>query len=277
MAQYLDLNGLTTYHNKIKPSLQKAASAYSDTEAFKNGDKPLVSPAISTNTWAVKNASNTANIPGTYNGTWIEVPAGAKVTYAGKWKWVSNSSYKNPENVSGSWGTTLPANNTESGNLTSEIIAVTSDSAQDVTAASVTLSAKRKGLMINGQKIVGATGNDTTTASAGVRFRDNLYYGNVTTSNPSGSVVAGLSTILTNGKAHTFTATTNSSQYFCYAYPKVYGELSSIVADGADPIKDNFNAPITVQVANKAGLTKEYYVYVSANKGAFSNNSLAFK
>ena len=276
-AQYLDMAGLTTYHNKIKPTLEKATSAYTDTQAFKNGDKPLASPTISENSWVVKNNTNTNVVFGTYEGTSITVPTGAKVTYTGRWKWVHDDSYKDPESVSSQqWGTTLLANNTESSAFTSDVI--TANFAQNITAASVTLSAKRKGLMVNNQKITEAKGNDTTAASAVVKFMDNLYWGNVTTDEPDAATIAGLDdTILTTTKVHTVTATTNPSQYFCYAYPKIYGELTSIVADGADPIKDNFKAPIIAQVVNKAGFKKEYYVYVSVNRGAFNNNSLAFK
>lgn len=130
--------------------------------------------------------------------------------------------------------------------------------------------------MLNGQKIIGASGYDTTTASAVVYFRDNLYYGPVTTTSPDSAAINTLDTTLVNGKNRTVPATTTTSQYFCYAYPKKYGEITSIIMDGVDQIKANFRAPLTVSVDNKAGLAKEYYVYVSVNLGAFNNNSLAF-
>ena len=130
--------------------------------------------------------------------------------------------------------------------------------------------------MLNGQKIIGASGNDTATASAAVYFRDNLYYGPVTTVSPDSAVINTLSTVLVNSKNRTVPATTTTSQYFCYAYPKSYGAITSIIADGVDQIKANFREPLTVSVTNKAGLAKEYYAYVSVNLGAFNNNSLAF-
>lgn len=267
MAKYLDLEGLTYYHGKIKPTIN-------DVEAFKKGDKVLVSPVISTNTWVVNNHANDAAIPGTYTGTAITVPTGAKVTYSGKWKWTADANKKSPESVSGNWGDTLPASATESTAFTSKVIST--NNAENQPAASVTISAKRKGLMLNGQKIIGASGNDTATASAVIYFRDNLYYGPVTTTSPDSAAINTLNTTLVNGKNHTVPATTTTSQYFCYAYPKSYGEITSIIADGVDQIKANFRAPLTVSVTNKAGLAKEYYVYVSVNLGAFNNNSLAF-
>lgn len=131
--------------------------------------------------------------------------------------------------------------------------------------------------MLNGQKIVQASGSDSTSASAVIHFRDNIYYGPVTTATPKNADITALTTQLLNTKSTTVTATTTSSQYFCYAYPKSYGQITSIVADGADPIKDNFKNVQTVSVTNTAGLAKDYYVYVSVNQGAFYNNSLAFK
>ena len=256
MKKYLDYDGLKYYHSKIKPTIN-------DVEAFKKGDKILVSPVISTNTWVVKNHANSAPVSGTYTGTTITVPTGANVTYTGKWKWTADENKKSPESVSGNWGTTLPASATESTAYTSAVI-------------TVTISAKRKGLMLNGQKIIGASGNDSTSASAIIQFRDNLYYGPVTTTSPDSAAINTLSTVLVNGKNRTVPATTTTSQYFCYAYPKSYGEITSIIADGVDQIKANFRAPLTVSVTNKAGLAKDYYVYVSVNLGAFNNNQLAF-
>lgn len=267
MAKYLDLKGLTYYHGKIKPTIN-------DVEAFKEGDKVLVSPVISTNTWVVKNHADSAPISETYAGTAITVPTGANVTYTGRWKWTADENKKSPESVSGNWGTTLPASATESDPYTSAVITTTN--AENKTAASVTISAARKGLMLNGQKIIGASGNDSMGASAVIQFRDNLYHGPVTTTSPDSAAINTLSTVLVNDKNRTVSATTTTSQYFCYAYPKDYGEITSIIMDGVDQIKANFRAPLTVSVTNEAGLAKEYYVYVSVNLGAFNNNSVAF-
>lgn len=267
MAKYLDYDGLKQYHDKIKPTIN-------DVKAFKNGDKVLVSPVISTNTWVVKNHANTNPVSGKYSGTTITVPTGANVTYTGRWKWTADENKKSPEKASGHWGTTLPASATESDPYISKVITTTS--AENKEAASVTISAKRKGLMLNGQKIIGASGDDAASASAIIQFKDNLYYGPVTTTSPDSAAINTLSTVLVNGKNRTVPATTTTSQYFCYAYPKDYNEITSIIMDGVDQIKANFRAPLTVSVTNEAGLAKEYYVYVSVNLGAFNNNSVAF-
>lgn len=277
MAQFLDLNGLKTYNNEVVAKKYYAKTSgeadRTDIDAILKGDKALVTPVISTNTWGVTNKSGQA-ISGTYSGTAITVPTGATVTYTGKWKWTHNDNYKDPESVAGVWGTAKPATGVESAVCDTQT--KTSKNAGNVTVASVTLSAAKKGLMLNGQKVVQASGSDSTGASTVIYFRDNVYYGPVTAAAPDAATIAALATYLTNTKSAKVTATTTASQYFCYAYPKSYGEISTIVADGADPIKDNFRAVQTVSVTNTAGLAKDYYVYVSTNMGAFSNNSLAF-
>ena len=278
MAQYLDSTGLGTLVTQIKQTFYPKTNGNndrSDINAILNGDKPLVTPEIVTSRWTVTKVGGGADNT-VYSGNSIIVPTGSSVQYTGTWKWKTTPGYKDPETVSsGAWGSTKPASDTAS--AVCAVQSKTSTTATDATIAQVTLTAAKKGLMLSGQKVVKASGNDSTNASAVVKFRDCVYYGPVADVTPAGTAIAALSVLLLNTKQATVTATTTSSQYFCYAYPKDYGQITSIVADGADPIKDNFRAVQTVSVTNKAGLAKDYYVYVSVNKGAFSNNSLAFK
>lgn len=278
MTKYLDSSGLSTLVGQIKEKYYPKTSGNSDRSdinAILNGDKPLVAPQLVTNSWTVTKVGGSADAT-VYSGTTITVPTGSSVQYTGKWKWTTTAGYKDPETVSGAWGTTKPASGNDS-----DVCAVqskTSTTVTDATIAQVTLTAAKKGLMLNGQKVVKASGNDNTSASAIVKFRECVYYGAVTSATPDGNTIAALANpLLLGSRQATVTANTDSSHYYCYAYPTSFGELTSIVADGADPIKDNFRAAQTVNVKNKAGLAKDYYVYVSVNKGAFSNNSLAFK
>lgn len=278
MAQYLDSTGLGTLVEKIKEKFYPKVNGNndrSDINAILNGDKPLVTPEIVTSRWTVTKVDGSADNTA-YSGNSITIPTGSSVQYTGTWKWTTTAGYKDPETVSGAWGSTKPASGTAS--AVCAVQSKTSTTVTDATIAQVTLTAAKKGLMLSGQKVVKASGNDNTSASAVVKFRECVYYGPVADATPSGTTIAALANpLLQSGRQATVTATTNTSQYFCYAYPKIFGELTSIVADGADPIKDNFRAAQTVSVTNKAGLAKDYYVYVSVNKGAFSNNSLAFK
>lgn len=278
MAKYLDSAGLGTLVNQIKEKYYPKTSGNSDRNdinAILNGDKPLVTPQLVTNRWTVTKVGGSADTT-VYSGTTITVPTGSSVQYTGTWKWKETAGYKNPETVSGAWGSTKPESDTASS--VCAVQSKTSTTVTDATIAQVTLTAAKKGLMLNGNKVVKAIGNDNTSASAIVKFRECVYYGAVTSATPDGSTIAALANpLLLSSRQATVTANTDSSHYYCYAYPTSFGELTSIVADGADPIKDNFRAAQTVTVTNKAGLAKDYYVYVSVNKGAFSNNSLAFK
>lgn len=280
MAQFLDLDGLKTYNDNVvvaKYYTKTSGEAdRTDIDVILKGDKALVTPTIVKNNWGATNKAGQAiAIAGLPSMSNCDAPVGATVTYSGVWKWVHDDSKKDPKTVTGQWGTALPASNTESAQCA--VQTKTSDTVGNFTIATVTLSAPRAGLMLKDQKIIKSEGNDSTSASAVVSFKDNIYYGPVTTANPSAGTIASLNSVLLNTKSTTVTATTTTSQYYCYAYPKSYGELSTIVMDGADSIKDNFRAVQTVSVTNKAGLTKDYYVYVSVNQGAFSKNSLAFK
>lgn len=280
MAQFLDLEGLKTYNDNVvavKYYTKESGNAdRTDINAILKGDKPLVSPEITTgnNKWGATDKSGQAfTVDQIVNS--ITVPVGATVTYRGTWSWKHDDSKKDPWTVTGQWGDRLPASGVISAECATQTKA--SDTVGTFTIAAVTLSAPKAGLMLKDQKIIKSEGNDSTTASATVSFFDNIYHGPVTTVAPSASTIASLSTQLLNTKSTTVTATTTTSQYYCYAYPKSYGELSTIIMDGVDSIKDNFRTVQTVSVTNKAGLTKDYYVYVSVNQGAFSNNSLAFK
>lgn len=280
MAQFLDLNGLRTYNDEVVAKKYYPVGSgnkdRTDINAILNGDKPLVSPDITfvNNNWGATDKSGQDLAVSMFNQS-ITVPVGATVTYSGTWSWKHDDSKKDPQTVTGQWGNSLPASGVTSAACATQT--KTSDTVGTFDIATVTLSAPKAGLMLKDQKIIKAEGNDYTSASATVSFLDNIFYGPVTVPNPSASVIAKLPTQLLNTKNATVTAKTTTSQYYCYAYPKSYGELSTIVMDGADPIKDNFRAVQTVSVTNKAGLTKDYYVYVSVNQGAFSNNSLAFK
>lgn len=274
MAKYLDEKGLEAYNNQVKTHYYNPNR--SDIDSILNGDLPLVSPVLTKNSWGCNAYPGIAAVDST--NTTVTVPTGVTVTYLGSYKWTSTNGYKNPTSVTGTWGATLPASGVEKDLDLSSKQSKSQNTPGDVTIASVTLSAPKKGLMVNGSKVIKASGSDSTTASAIVRFRDNLYYGPIT--KQTGITSADINTLtaaLVASKVQTVTATTTSTQYFCYAYPKSYGALSTIIADGADPILDNFKAPLTVSVTNKGGYAQDYYVYVSAFKGAFSGNSLQFK
>lgn len=234
------------------------------------GDKPLVTPVISS-TWTIKNQNGTAATIAGLNtsANSIIVETGYKVEYAGKFKWTHTDSKKDPTAVTGDFGTTLP----DSGDYSFEISVMNISTNH---TSKVTLSAPKKGLMVSGTMVVPASGNDTTSATASVTFQHRRYYGVTTSATPT-DIKSLASTGLVTSKGGTLTGVTaNTSQYFCYAYPKSLGALSKITQNGAAPVLEDFNRT-EVTIVNDAGLSIVYYVYTTKNKGAFTNVELKFE
>lgn len=140
-------------------------------DAIYEGDKTLLTPSI-TSKWAIKSSHGTAvTLPGiSLTSNTITVEKGYKVDYEGYFKWVHNDSYKDPISVSGDYGKTLPSNNVNSETTTYKNVTST-------TTYTVTFSAPKRGLMVSGTKVLPATGNDTTSATAKVTFQDRRFYG----------------------------------------------------------------------------------------------------
>lgn len=236
-------------------------------DAIYEGDKTLVTPVISSQ-WTIKNQNgDTVTLSGvSLTSNNITIEKGYKVDYSGTFKWTHNSTYKDPTSVSGNYGTTLPGNNTSSDPVSYQNVSAT-------TTYTATLSAPKRGLMVSGTKVLPASGNDTSSATAKVTFQDRRFYGATIT----GGNIIGLTSNLTASRALTVNnITTNTSQYYCYAYPKSLGALTAIIQNGAQPIIDAFNRT-EVTITNDAGLSIVYYVYTSKNVGAFTNATIEFK
>ena len=230
-------------------------------------DQILVTPVVSAS-WKVKTQAGVQKSTSTSNSLTVET--GAKVDLSSTFKWTHSDTTKDPRACSGSYGTTLPASGQNSAVL----------SKTDITSNStftVTLSAPKQGLMVSGTSVVAASGNDTKAASCSVAFHHRRYYGVTTNVTPVESDVKALSTNnLASGRGQTVSGvTTTSSQYYCYAYPKSLGALSTIIQDGAEPVLGAFNQR-EINITNEYGAILPYYVYTSNNPGAFTRASLQF-
>ena len=228
-----------------------------------SGNPDLVTPTLS-GTWTVYNNSNQLVQPTPS----FPLEFGYKAKYSGTWKWETNSTKKNPERTSGNWGTTVPSSGQDS-------IIYTSDYITSNTTISQTIYAKKKGLMVSGQNVLPASGEDSKTASTSVTFSNRIYYGNSTSKTPNESVIKSLTTKLGNKEQNITNVT--AQQYYVYAYPKTLGKLNTIIQDGATPVLGAFTLIESTTITNAAGLSIPLYVYVSNNPGAFTNNTLNFK
>lgn len=245
-----------------------------DLETALFADKLLATPTIS-GTWSFKNnagssVTNTEVGVSNVNASTITIERGYKANFNGSFKWTKTDDNKAPTSCSGDLGTKLPSSGVSSGPVTISNITSTR-------SITVTLKAPKKGFMVSGSSVVQASGDDTTSASFRINVYSRRYYGVTTAAAPNESQIEALATTnLVNSKSLTVSGVApNGTQYYCYAYPKDLGALTSIVQDGAAPILNDFNRT-EVSITNKAGVAITYYVYTSKYTGAFRNASIAF-
>ena len=221
-------------------------------------DKPLVEPVLS-GKWTVGNS--------TYTDKNIVAERGYTATWEGHYQWDKADGYKSPERTDGDFGTSMPASGLPSSTL--------STSFTDSGKVTQSLIADKIGMIVKGEKVVNATGEDETTDSVSVTFKDRIFYGLVS-GVPTPAQIKTLTTELAISRAKTIrNITAPKGSYFVYAYPKSLGDLSNIIQDGATPVLTAFNKYEITYTAN-AGNQVVLNVYVSANDGAFTNVQLQF-
>lgn len=222
-------------------------------------DNPLVSPVLE-GRWTYGSTSTTQKN--------IEIERGYTATWQGTYSWTRQDGYKSPERTSGVFDEEL----TPSGISSSQ---VTKSTTTNLTL-SQSLFADKVGLIVKGEKVVNATGEDETKDSVSVTFKDRLFYGVVSSPNPSIAEIKALANELVSSRAKTISnITTPKGKYFLYAYPKSLGDLTSIIQDGATPVLTAFNKQEIIY-AGQAGNSIVLNVYVSGNDGAFTNVKLQF-
>lgn len=222
-------------------------------------DSPLVSPVLE-GRWTYGSTSTTQKN--------IEIERGYTATWQGTYSWTRQDGYKSPERTSGVFDEEL----TTSGISSSQ---VTKSTTTNLTL-SQSLFADKVGLIVKGEKVVNATGEDETKDSVSVTFKDRLFYGVVSSPNPSIAEIKSLVNELVSSRAKTISnITTAKGKYFLYAYPKSLGDLTSIIQDGATPVLTAFNKQEIIYTG-QAGNNIVLNVYVSGNDGAFTNVKLQF-
>ena len=249
-------NNVTDFDNRL--------TAIEESETIKKveEDKPVV-PISMTGTWTVSGGTTSTSDN-------LILENGYSVSWSGYFKWNSSTGCKNPERTDGDLGSTLPFDGQNSN--TTNITGITSN--RSITQ---NLYADKKGLLINGEKVVNATGEDKSYKSMTVTFKHNLFKGSVTNPTPTGEQVSALTGELVTSRAKTVPGvTTIASQYYVYAYPQSLGNLTSIIQNGSIPVLSAFNKT-NVTYTNAAGLSITLNVYTSANDGAFTNATLNFQ
>ena len=225
-------------------------------------DKPVV-PISMTGTWTISGGSTSTSDN-------LILENGYSVSWSGSFKWNSSTGCKNPERTDGDLGSTLPFDGQNSN--TTNITGITSN--RSITQ---NLYAEKKGLLINGEKVINATGEDKSYKSMTVTFKHNLFRGSMLSPTPTGEQVSALTGELVASRAKTVSGvTTTAGKYYVYAYPQILGDLTSIIQNGSIQVLSAFNKT-NVTYTNAAGLSITLNVYTSANDGAFTNATLNFQ
>ena len=235
---------------------------------MKNGNLALVTPEIR-GRWNVFNAAGTAVESMGSPSTSLSLENGYQASWTGSFLYpAAKEGQKVPTSVSGNW-TALPAANTPSATYK------TPEKVKTDTTISATIAAAKTGLMVVGSDVKPASGNDTKTASASVHFYHRRYFGLASTSNITADVIKGLSkTDLNNSRTAKLEGiSATDAQYYVIAYPKIMGELTKIVQNGATPLLNGGFVKSEVTVTNAAGASIVYLVYRTVNPGALKDNS----
>lgn len=242
-------------------------------DAIYAGNMALPNPVI-TGTWSFQNnAGAPATISPTPDANNPVIEKGYKASFTGTYSWTHQEGKKDPTKVqSGSSWSDLPSTGVQSQSYT---LPYTSSNA----TVRIGIQAAKTGLMVSGSNVVPATGDDTASASKSVSFRDRAFNGILEKASAAivESDIKGLSNGLVTSRTKSVSGvTTTGTQYYCYAYPKSLGDLTTIIQNGAQPVLEAFTKK-TLTITNAAGLSVELNVYTSNNPGAFTNASLDFK
>lgn len=285
MTKYLDKVGLTEYTKLMKAHVAKSTlklgessgTAYDGAKGkanadfisgVKNGNLALVSPEIR-GRWNVFNAAGTVVESMGSPSTSLSLENGYQASWTGSFSYpAAKAGQKVPTSVSGNW-TALPAANTPSATYK------TPEKVKTDTTISATIAAAKTGLMVVGSDVKPASGNDTKTASVSVHFYHRRYFGLASTSSITADVIKGLSkTDLNNSRTAKLEGiSATDAQYYVIAYPKIMGELTKIVQNGATPLLNGGFEKSEVTVTNAAGASIVYLVYRTVNPGALKDNS----
>lgn len=111
-----------------------------------------------------------------------------------------------------------------------------------------------------------------------INFRYASYFGyNTSTVLSSGQIIGlGNEALLTSRVRTIGSATAPANNYTYVSYPASYGDLTSVIMDGASPVLGAFTKLSNVSVTNFYGETVSNIIYKSQAPAAFTNNELAF-
>lgn len=233
------------------------------------GVTSLVAPAI-TASWVLTKADGTAYTPSVSNSKSLIVDKGVKANLSATYKYaVAGSGESYPTLVSGNFGTTLPLPNTNS-----TVLSV-NDIQADATYQ-VSIAKPKSGLIVENNQVKFAAGQDVKSDSISILFRSKMYIGYSASSVLTAAQILALGggMFATNRSRSVSNVTAPVGQFTYIAYEASFGDLTSIIMDGAAPVLTAFTKLSDVSIINEAGAVVVMRVYKSNSTQAFTNNTL---
>jgi hypothetical protein len=263
---------------------------------------PLVTPLIVSN-WNVWKygqyqttpmdvytiANYTPGTSPTLTGNVVQVPKGVLVDFGGTASCpVPSAGQSLPTSTSGDW-TWTPNDPPVAGqeNLLSELN-LNSDYSNATVSYSTTFGAPNSGLIVQNSRVVRAEGDQSTSASVQIVFKDVFYWGYSgywsANNNLSPSAVTGLSesgmagiidnlitpTYLFGTKSQTLSGVDDySGVRLVLAYPAALGDLSSVKFNGVLEIINAFIEYSSFQFTTISGATAAYKAYVAVSDNGY--------
>jgi len=119
----------------------------------------------------------------------------------------------------------------------------------------------------------------TSTSSVytiNLRYASFFGYSTNTVLNSAQIVLLGNEALLTSRVRTVASVTAPASNYTYISYPASFGDLTSVIQDGASPVLGAFTKLTNVSVTNYYGEVVSNIIYKSNAPAAFTNNELAF-
>ncbi len=243
-------------------------------------DKALVSPTI-TALWTLHNGDQSSTVVGKD----IEVVRGAVVDLYATFKWIHDNSKKDP--TDGGWMNGHGVCPASGENSTPAELGGIEFNNPAPKYRYCTLYAPKVGLRVVDDRVVlpSNTDMDTTSDRCSVTFISEILYGTSETAAITDlSLVSLYAHVGQSGSSNnTHNRTINdvsvaADKYFFYAFRYDISDLTHVIMDDALDVLSAFNKlEDTISYTNDYGLTETYKIYVTANRGAFTNNKLEFK
>jgi len=237
--------------------------------------KTLVTPVIST-TWTLFNTDGTTPYsPATSTVKNVTVDKGVIGHISSTFLYPApDPDEAVPTSVFGDYGTTIPAPGVPSAVFTNGGNTITVN-----TTFSETLARAKSGLVVVGEQVQFAAGNNNTSDSTSITF---LGRGCMIFSASSSLNAAAIQAVLNTDnfqstRTRTFNGVTSGSgNYTYYVYDAALGNCTNVIQNGALPVFTAFSFLSNVSITNAAGFVMNVIVMRSNATNAFTAANLAF-